>query len=313
MKWQVDMKVKDYIRNWSDQEIHTEYKGVTANIKIKDNNCKLELEGEENVKIVFQLLWELLFLYDGYFYEPISYEIDGVKMECKELITLPFYKTDKMWYCSELLGRAQRDLSSEVLEKYDKFRNTGISDKKMTKSVVNAFYYLNSENYGKINVNHRLSLLLNIADGFIINTYKETNNVKGSYDIFFKKIVNSQKLQQGISLLGIDGEKYKGLLSQERHTFYHYIYSKNSLAALIHDSEDKITDYANWYFVYVLELVIRVNFLKVSGVVLNKEAVDYALESINDWIIYENNLDKDCITHRYQMAQELKRMGITMK
>ena len=25
MKWQVDMKVKDYIRNWSDQEIHTEY------------------------------------------------------------------------------------------------------------------------------------------------------------------------------------------------------------------------------------------------------------------------------------------------
>ena len=232
---------------------------------------------------------------------------------CKELITLPFYKTDKMWYCSELLGRAQRDLSSEVLEKYDKFRNTGISDKKMTKSVVNAFYYLNSENYGKINVNHRLSLLLNIADGFIINTYKETNNVKGSYDIFFKKIVNSQKLQQGISLLGIDGEKYKGLLSQERHTFYHYIYSKNSLAALIHDSEDKITDYANWYFVYVLELVIRVNFLKVSGVVLNQEAVDYALESINDWIIYENNLDKDCITHRYQMAQELKRMGITMK
>ena len=67
MKWQVDMKVKDYIRNWSDQEIHTEYKGVTANIKIKDNNCKLELEGEENVKIVFQLLWELLFLYDVLF------------------------------------------------------------------------------------------------------------------------------------------------------------------------------------------------------------------------------------------------------
>ena len=54
-------------------------------------------------------------------------------MECKELITLPFYKTDKMWYCSELLGRAQRDLSSEVLEKYDKFRNTGISDKKNDK------------------------------------------------------------------------------------------------------------------------------------------------------------------------------------
>lgn len=131
MKWKIDMKVKDYIRNWSNQEIDTEYKGVTANIEIKDNNCKLKLEGDENIKNVFQLLWELLFLYDGYFYEPTSYEIDGVKKECEELITLPFYKTDKKWYCAELLGRGQRDLSSEVLEKYDNFRNTSISDKNL--------------------------------------------------------------------------------------------------------------------------------------------------------------------------------------
>ena len=31
MKCQVDMKVKDYIRNWSDQEIHTEYKCIRQN------------------------------------------------------------------------------------------------------------------------------------------------------------------------------------------------------------------------------------------------------------------------------------------
>ena len=262
MKWIVNMKIKDYIRNWSDQEIKTEYKGVRADIKIKDTNCELILEGDENIKTVFQLIWELLFLYDGYFYEPISYEIDGHKKDCKELIILPFYKTDKKWYYSELLGRAQRNLSSDVLEKYDKFRNTGISDKKMTKSVVNAFYYLNSENYGKINVNHRLSLLLNIADGFVINTFKETNNVKSSYDRLFKKTVDSQKLQQGISLLGIQGEKYKILLTEERHTFDHYIYSENSLATFVYDSEEEIADYATWFFVYVLELVVRINFLK---------------------------------------------------
>ena len=45
------------------------------------------------------------------------------------------------------------------------------------KSVVNAFYYLKSKDYGKININHRLSLLLNIADGFIINTFKDMNNL----------------------------------------------------------------------------------------------------------------------------------------
>ena len=207
MNWMIKFKVKDYVRNWSDQKIYTEYKGVNSDIKIKDTNCIVILNGDENIKEVFRLIWELLFLYDGYFYEPMEYEIDGQKRDCKELIFLPFYKTDKKWYCSELLGRSQRDLSSEVLEKYDKFRNTGISDKKMTKSVVNAFYYLNSEDYGKINANHRLSLLLNIADGFIINTFKETNNVKGSYDRFFKKTVDKQKLQQGISLLELRWRK----------------------------------------------------------------------------------------------------------
>lgn len=313
MKWIVNMKIKDYVRNWSDQEIKTEYKGVRANIKIKDTNCELVLEGSENIKAVFQLIWELLFLYDGYFYEPISYEVDGHKKDCKELITLPFYKTDKKWYYSELLGRSQRNLSSDVLEEYDKFRNASISDKKMTKSVVNAFFYLNSENYGKINVNHRLSLLLNIADGFVINTFKETNNVKSNYDRLFKKTVDNQKLQQGISLLGIQGEKYKVLLTEERHTFDHYIYSENSLATFVHDSEEEISDYATWFFIYVLELVVRINFLKESGVFLEQENMDYALEAIIDWIIYENDLEEECKTHRYQMKQKLKRMGVTMK
>lgn len=313
MKWIVKMKIKDYIRNWSDQEIKTEYKGVCADIKIKDTNCELILEGDENIKTVFQLIWELLFLYDGYFYEPISYEVDGHKKDCKELISLPFYETDKKWYYSELLGRSQRNLSSDVLEKYDKFRNTGISDKKMTKSVVNAFFYLNSENYGKINVNHRLSLLLNIADGFVINTFKETNNVKSSYDRLFKKTVDNQKLQQGISLLGIQGEKYKVLLTEERHTFDHYIYSENSLATFVYDSEEEISDYATWFFVYVLELVIRINFLKESGVSLEQDHMDYALDVIIDWIVYENDLAVDCKTQRYQLKQKLRRMGVTMK
>lgn len=313
MKWIINMRVKDYIRNWSDQEIHTDYKGVHADIKIKDTNCEMILEGGQNIKSVFRLIWELLFLYDGYFYEPISYEIDGYKRDCKELITVPFYKTDKKWYYSELLGRAQRNLSSEVLEKYDIFRNTDISDKKMTKSLVNAFYYLSSENYGKINVNHRLSLLLNIADGFIINTFKETNNVKGSLDRLFKKTVDNQKLQQGISFLGIDAQKYKVLLTEERHAFDHYKYSENSLATFVYDSEEEITNYATWFFVYVLELVIRINFLKEAGVSLEQVNMDCALDVIIDWIIYENDLKIDCKTHRYQMKQKLKRIGVTMK
>lgn len=181
------------------------------------------------------------------------------------------------------------------------------------KSVVNAFYYLKSKDYGKININHRLSLLLNIADGFIINTFKDMNNVKASLDRLFKKTVDMQKLQKGISLLGLDAENFKYILTEERNVFDHYIYSENSLATFVYNDEEKITNFATWYFVYVLELVIRINFLKESGVILDKDAIDYALDSINDWIIYENNLDEKCITSHYRMAQLNRKLGVDIR
>lgn len=313
MKWIVNMKVKNYIRNWSNQDIHTKYMDVIVDIKIKDTNCMLMLEGNQNIDDVFRLIWELLSLYDGYFYEPISYEVDGIIKDREELIKLGYFKTDKKWYESELIGRSKRDLSTEVIEKYDKFRNEGMTDKKMTKSVINAFYYLKSQDYEKINVNHRLSLLLNIADGFIINTFRKTNNVKGSLDKLFKETVDIQKLKNGISLLGIDEEKFKYVLSEERHMFDHYIYKEDSLATFVYNGNEEIVDYATWYFVYILELVIRINILKEAGVTLNQEVLDYALESINDWIIYENDLDVECTICHYQIAQLHKSMGIEME
>lgn len=43
----------------------------------------------------------------------------------------------------------------------------------MTKSVVNAFFYLHSDWYEKINENNHLSLYWNLCDGFVNNTFKE--------------------------------------------------------------------------------------------------------------------------------------------
>lgn len=313
MKSIINMQVKDYIRNWSNQEINTEYADVKVYINIENTNCLLVLDGDSNHDKVIRLVWELLSLYDGYFYKPISYEVDGNVKDCRELIKLGYFETDKKWYCSELIGRAERDLSTEVIKKYDEFRNKGIADKKMTKSVVNAFYYIKSKDYGKININHRLSLLLNIADGFIINTIGETNNVKSSLDKLFKNTLDIQKLKKGISFLGIDENKFKYVLSEERHMFDHYIYKENSLSIFAYNESERITDFATWYFVYILELVIRINFLKITGIVINQDAVNYALDSINDWIIFENDLDEECKTFYYHMKQLHKKLGIEMR
>ena len=102
----------------------TEYKGVSVNIDIKGTECIMTFEGNDDHEYIFRLIWELLFLYDGYFYKLYLYEVDGCKQDLKRLITLPFYYTDKNWYVSELLGRAERNLSPEALKNYDTFRES---------------------------------------------------------------------------------------------------------------------------------------------------------------------------------------------
>lgn len=80
-------------------------------------------------------------------------------------------------------------MSPDVIKKYATLRNTGMKQKKMTKAIVNAFFYLHSESYEKINSNHRLSLLLNIGDEFVLNTFKETNSVKASFDRLLESLM----------------------------------------------------------------------------------------------------------------------------
>lgn len=309
MKWEVGFRIKDSIRNWSDQIIDTNYNGVAAHIWIKDLECKIELDGKENVEETFYLLWELLFLYDGYFYEPVYYIIDGKDADVKLLIRTKFYSTDETWYSSALLGRNERNLSPEIIEKYAIFRSLGMADKKMTKSIVNAFYYMHSNAYKDINSNHRLSLLLNIADGFIINMYKDTKDVKQNLDKLFKKTVNPEKVKRGVELLGLPKDNYRYNLVQERHSFDHYVYLEDSIAAFVFKSTERKREFMTWYFIYVLELVIRINFLKKSGVEVKEEITDYAMDSIVDWIIYENDLEEECSTPGYQWKQLERKFG----
>ena len=70
---------------------------------------------------------------------------------------------------------------------------------------------------------------------------------------------------------------WNGDVNIERHTFDHYVYLEDNLTALIFDPSDSMSDYIIWYFVYVMDLVIGINFLKVVGATLDQDAVDYAL------------------------------------
>lgn len=308
MDWKVEFAVRDCIRNWSNQNIITKYENTNIEISIKDLVCKLHLYGEE-VERAYYLIWELLFLFDGYFYEPKIFYEDDKERDLTVLFRVPFYHTAKEWFSSALLGRNSRDISEGVIKRYEIFRNQDKAAQKMTKAVVNSFYYLHSEAYSQINCNHRLSLLLNVCDGFINNTFKETNNVKASLDRLFRGNVDKDKIKKGISLLGMPDEQFVYNLAEERNEFDHYIYKADSIASFIANTTDRRSDFITWYFTYTMELVLRVGFLKHVGVDIAQDIKDYAMDVINDWVIYENDLPEECATIGYQMKQRERKLN----
>ena len=291
-----------------------QYNDVKITITYFDKQCVLQVNGEQEKAIrVMRLIWELLFLYDGYFYRPQTYIQDGREVLVEKLYFLNYYKTDKNWYSvAAPLHEGERPLSGKALKKYDDFRNTSRNSGKLIKALLNSFYYLHSEAYEQININHRLSLLLNICDGYIINMIGQTNNVEANIKNVLGENLDVKLVKYGAELLGIPKGKIYKALALERNEIDHYIYKNGSLTDYVYNRNDKGADYVNWYFTYVIELALRIGFLNQIGYKCPKERMIYALSDINDWVILACELPVSCANPCNKSKQDLKKMGITI-
>lgn len=315
MKISVDFETKFNIDRNIMQPQTINYQNVSGELEQEAKKFIVSLEGNaENVIDVLRNIWELAFLYDGYFYTPYKYTVDGVEENVEKLYFLSFYNTGKIWRnCASTLVGADKDFSEERISKYSEFRNKGRASGGMLKTLINSYFYIHSEAYEKINVNHRLSLLLNICDGFVINTSGSNNNVKANIAKVIGTTLDSSIVKYGASLLGIPSQKMYDALMLERHEIDHYIMKEGSLTDYEVNSDAVTRGYINWYFIYVVELALRTAFLKQIGCECRDELVEYALNDINDWLILECDLPEKCKNPSNQMKRDIKKMGISMR
>ena len=290
------------------------YQKVFGKLEQETERFIISLEGDSlDVIEVFRNIWELMFLYDGYFYIPCKYVVDGADENVKKLFFLSFYNTGKTWRnCASTLMGADKDFSEERRLKNGELRNKSRTSGDMLKTLINSFFYIHSEAYEGINVNHKLSLLLNICDGFVINTSGPNNNVKANIAKVIGTALDSKTVKYGAELLGIPSKKLYDALMLERHEIDHYIMKEGSLTDYEVKSVSATKDYINWYFIYIVELALRIAFLKEIGCECKDELVEYALNDINDWLILECDLQEKCKNPINQMKQDFKKMGISM-
>ncbi len=292
-----------------------QYNGVKIEITYMGKQCVVQANGDKEKSVnIIRIIWELAFLYDGYFYRPKKYIEDGQEISVEKLYFLKFYKTDKNWYNAAISLHENTILFSEKgLQVYDDFRNISRDSGKLIKSLLNAFYYLHSDAYEHININHRLSLLLNICDGYVINTSGETNNVEANIKNVLGENLDVKLVKYGAGLLGIPKNKLYNALALERNEIDHYTYKSGSITDYTFNGNDKRVDYINWYFTYVIELALRIGFLKQVGFECPDERMRFAMNDINDWIILECELSAECRNPLNRMEQDMRKKGIVMR
>lgn len=296
MKIKVIFKTKRSIDENIMPKQKVEFNGVCGSIIQTKDSFIVSLKGDtERTKEVLRYIWEMSFLYDGYFYTPCKYTRDGVDENVEQLYFLDYYVTGRTWkdFASSLVG-ANKDFSKERISEYRVFRNSGRDSGDLKNVLINSFYYLHSCSYEKINANHRLSLLLNHCDGFVINTSADNKNIKDKIKEVIETTLDTSAVNYGANLLGVDASDLYDVLGKERNEIDHYKFKVGSLSDYAHKLKTKTSDYIIWYFTYVIELALRIAFLKYIGCTCDEKMVENALNGINDWIILKCNLEEKC-------------------
>ncbi len=309
---EVEFELKSNILSWSDQNTVTHMSnGTSITVNIKKTLCYVCVENANGdiTKEYLYIIWELIALYDGYFYRPLKYIIDGVEKNIEDLFTINMYKTDQKWINSALLiGRNQRNFSEELILNYKSMRDSGRKQKSMDRSLVFSHFYLLSEGYANVNIEHRLVLLMNLCDGFAFSHLNGTssNNI-GNINIVLR-CLDKIRYKHGAELLGIDSEKAMQAIGDTRNELTHYIYKEHSFGSYIADPNVDTDNTINLYVFYVLELALRTAILETIGFQVTKEVKDYLLDENLDWIRIQKDIDEDCQISQNRIKQILIRL-----
>ena len=295
----VIFEIKRSVGGWSDQVISFSTKEIkSVLINIKGTRCELSIDGnneEENLKNII-VIWEILVWEDGYFYRPIHYYVEDSEKSVDALISINCRITDKKWISSAiLLCRAKRQIDENIIDKYKQIRYLDRKKQSMNASMFSSYFYLLSESYSNVNLEHRLVLLMHVCDGFAIQYCNgSSSNNSGNINIILRKI-DAKKFKEGALLLGVSSSRAIEALGDTRNELTHYIYKQGSLGSFISNPDTETDNMVNLYAFYVLGVALRIAVLETIGVNVTDEIKNYVMDEHLDWIKLEKHLDEDCV------------------
>ena len=283
MKSTVAFNKKNDARGWTDQdEASFNYANCEVSLGWDPDTVTMQVEGgdSETRRAIILYLWEMCFLYDGYFYEPKSYSDGETAISLQCLFPLDFYKSSRAVVRSARpLCQSDRDITATTLDAYSKLRDSGRKQGHMWRELINAFYYVCSERYSGVLVDHRLSLLLNICDGLRYNSQHTQATVEEGVKYVLGK-TDVDAVKEGARGFGVNRSAMYKTLADARNEIDHYIPKDRSISKRIVDGSSNAL---YLYFVYVFQVAIREALLNQVGAKTNAEASRKAIGDIVHW------------------------------
>lgn len=132
-------------------------------------------------------------------------------------------------------------------------------ESKMTLQLINAFFYIFSTSYSKILIDHRLSLLLNICDGYAINEGKKQCTKDNIPRVL--TIDNLKEVKEFVNnRYGVSIKSFNDMIYGTRNELDHFEFDKKSArnAILLNRADNSFY----LFLVYLFRTAFRATFLR---------------------------------------------------
>lgn len=270
-----------YFNNFS-----LDYKAYKVCFKNYNNSINIEINSEKSSRDMFDLfliLHKMIFLNYGYFMVIKDYRENNISVDYKKHFNLEYIISDEECAKGYCITSINELITPNSIKRFEAFEQEIQFNNR-------AYYYLKSEKYTEILIDHKLIVLLQMAEGLIENTnlnkeidkkYNTGFRSRLSFYINILAKLNKQTEAEIFEILKTKPELLLDQLTNFRHMYSHYIKKDNSI-----DNDNII------YYLPIIDYLYRIAILEMSDIKYDHTKVKQFLYSVHDWILSNSGNSK---------------------
>lgn len=291
------------------------YQGIDIKIANSVNKLMIELIGDKSREKLMENLFDILslcFLILGGYPEIMSVDVNGEFVDTSDF--LGYFATAKH-FCDRDMGLGKIDITTINEQTMDNWQKMKIDP---LKSAISSLKYLVSEDYSKIIMNHRITLLLHIIDGIVTenmaNEYKSKYLEKcaldptsriSTYSLKVYYLVNDfarlYPVSDILSLLNVDLCEFVKVITDTRHWNSHFLEESKK--------ENRLKDGAEMLFYFnIIYICIRLHLLGLLKIATDSSKTNELLYLMHDWILDSNQINGSYKSERYQISESCRKV-----